>query len=121
MPESVSVLIFAREDLISALLGLLVETSGHIAMLPKDNEDSGSAMRRLRPSVVIVDCDHKDCTEGLVRAANEVGARLILYSASREPEYVRRVAAPSRSLSFTFPIEPPRLDLLIRQTERQAS
>jgi len=116
MSESVLVLILAREELISALLGLLVETTGHSVGFAKPDESSQDAMLRLRPKVVIVDCDHRDCTGDLVKAANEVGARLILFSASREAEYVRRAAAPSRSQSFTFPIEPPRLDSMIRQT-----
>lgn len=115
MPDSISVLVLAREELIAALLGLLVETTGHTVDFAKPGEASVAAMRRLRPGVIIVDCDHSDCTEDLVRAAREVGARLILYSAAREPEYVRKVAAPSRSQSFTFPIEPPQLDALIRE------
>lgn len=115
MPDPVSVLILAREELISALLGLLLETTGHSVSFANPKEGSADAMRRVRPSVVLVDCDHRDCTDELVRAAKETGARLILFSASREPEYVRRVAAPSRSDYFTFPIEPPQLDSLIRQ------
>lgn len=115
MPDPVSVLILAREELIAALLGLLVETTGHSVSFAQPKERSAEAMRRLRPGVAIVDCDHRDCTGDLVKAANEVGARLILFSASREPEYVRRIAAPSHSDSFTFPIEPPQLDSLIRQ------
>lgn len=110
-----TVLILAREELISALLGLLVESTGHSVMFAKVGEKSMDAIQRLGPQVVIVDCDHQDCTENLVQAAKQVGAKLILFSASREAEYVRRAAAPSRSQSFTFPIEPPRLDFLIRQ------
>lgn len=115
MPGGVSVLILAREELISALLGLLVEATGHSASFAEPDETSADAMRRTRPGVVIVDCDHRDCTEDLVKAAREIGARLILFSASREPDYVRKVAAPSHSKSFTFPIEPPQLDSIIRQ------
>lgn len=114
MSDSLSVLILAREELISALLGLLVETTGHSVSFAAPKESSRDAMRRIRPNVVIVDCDHRDCTGDLVKAANEVGAQLILFSASREPEYVRKMAAPSHSQSFTFPIEPPRLDSMIR-------
>ena len=116
MSEPVLVLILAQEELISALLGLLVETTGHVVAFAKGGESSQEAMRRLLPKVIIVDCDHRDCTGDLVKVANEIGARLILFSASREADYVRRVAAPSRSQSFTFPIEPPRLDSMIRQT-----
>lgn len=115
MSDSVGVLILAREELISALLGLLVETTGHPVFFAKPDERAEDAVRRTGPKVVIVDCDHRDCTQDLVRAANEVGARLILFSASRDPEYVRRAAAPSHSQSFTFPIEAPQLDSMIRQ------
>lgn len=115
MPDGVSVLILAREELISALLGLLVETTGHSASFAGPSEPSEDAIRRTRPDVVIVDCDHRDCTDDLVRVAREFGARLILFSASREAEYVRKAAAPSRSQSFTFPIEPPQLDSMLRQ------
>jgi DNA-binding NtrC family response regulator len=115
MTDSVRVLILAREELISALLGLLVETTGHSVLFAEPEEGSEDAMRRIGPQVVIVDCDHRDCTEDLVRAANEVGARLILFSASRDLDYVRRVAAPSHSQSFIFPIEAPQLDSMIRR------
>lgn len=114
MSDSLSVLILAREELISALLGLLVEATGHSVYFATPEENTPDAVRRIRPNVVIVDCDHRDCTGDFMKAANEVGARLILFSASREPEYVRKVAALSHSQSFTFPIEPPRLDSMIR-------
>ncbi|MEX1186180.1 MAG: hypothetical protein WEA80_06290 [Gemmatimonadaceae bacterium] len=115
MSDPVCVLIFAREELISALLALLVETTGHSVVFAGPDERSEEAMRRLLPRVVIVDCDHRDCTGDLVNTANTLGARLILFSASREPDYVRRAAAPSNSQSFTFPIGPPALDSMIRQ------
>lgn len=115
MSVSLSVLVLAREELISALLGLLVETTGHTVSFATPEETSPAAVRRIRPAVIIVDCDHRDCTDDMAKAALEVGARLILFSASREAEYVRKIAAPSHSQSFTFPIEPPRLDSMIRQ------
>lgn len=72
-------------------------------------------MRRIVPQVIIVDCDHRECTEDLVEAARDIGARLILFSASRDAEYVQKVAALSDSQSFTFPIEAPQLDSMIRR------
>ncbi len=115
MSDSVSVLILAREELIAALLGLLVETTGHSVIFAQPKEGSPDAVRRIRPDVVIVDCDHQDCSEELMAAGSDVGARMILYSASRDADYVRKVAAPSHSASFTFPIEPPQLASLIRR------
>lgn len=115
MSDSVGVFVLAREELISALLGLLVEARGHYVSFAEPEERAKDAMRRIQPQVAIVDCDHKDCADDLVQAANDIGARLILFSASRDPEYVRKVAAPSHSQSFTFPIEPPRLDSMIRR------
>lgn len=115
MSDSVGVLILAREELISALLGLLVETTGHSVFFAERGEGAEEAMRRIGPQVVIVDCDHWECTDDLVQAANQVGARLILFSAFRDSDYVRKMAAPSHSQSFTFPIEPPQLDSMIRR------
>lgn len=115
MSSSVGVLILAREELISALVGLLVEMTGHAPFFAEPDERADDALRRIRPQVVIVDCDHRECTEDLVQAANEVGARLIMFSASRDPEYVQKKAAASRAQAFTFPIEPPQLDSMIRQ------
>ncbi len=114
MPDPTSILILAREEIISALLGLLVESRGHNVLFGNLGESTYDAIRRLRPNVVIVDCDHHDCSGELAETAKEVGARLILFSASREPAYVKKAAAPSHSQSFTFPIEPPMLDSLIR-------
>ena len=115
MSSSVGVLILAREELISALVGLLVETTGHTVFFAEPEERAEDAMRRIGPQVVIVDCDHRECTEDLVQAASQVGARLILFSASRDPEYVRKLADASHSQSFTFPIEAPQLDSMIRR------
>jgi DNA-binding NtrC family response regulator len=115
MPDSVGVLILAREELISALVGLLVESTGHSVFFAEPEERAETAMRRIGPQIVIVDCDHRDCTEDLVQAAKEVGARLILFSASRDPEHVRKAAATARSQSFTFPIEASQLDSMIRR------
>ena len=115
MPDLAGVLVLAREELISALIGLLVEASGHSVFFANPGERAEDAVRRTRAQVVIVDCDHSECTQDLVRAASEVSARLILFSASRDPDYVRRAAAASRSQSFTFPIEAPQLDSLIRR------
>jgi hypothetical protein len=117
MPETqTTVLILAREELISALLGLFVESLGHTPLFANPGEGTPDAVRRLRPGgVVIVDCDHTDCNEDLMQAAKDVGARLILFSPSREAEYVKKAAAPSHSQSFTFPIQPPELDAIIRR------
>lgn len=45
MPDSVGVLILAREELISALVGLLVETTGHAVFFARPGERAEDAMR----------------------------------------------------------------------------
>lgn len=114
LSEPTAVLILAQEELISALLGMLVESTGHEALFADPNEKSEDALRRLRPITALVDCDHQDCSEDLIRAAKDVGARLVLFSASRDADYVRKLAQLSDSQSFTFPIDPPVLDSIIR-------
>lgn len=99
-------LILAREEVVAALLGLMVELRGLEPIYLANADVAEDAIRRERPRVVVVDCDHHDCTETLLGAIREAGAKPILFSPFRfEPE-VRRVAARHGVDSFTLPTDP---------------
>lgn len=100
------VLILAREEVVAALLGLMVELRGLEPIYLAGADIAEDTIRRKKPAVVLVDCDHQDCTEALLAAARESGAKPILFSPFRfEPE-VRRVAARHGVESFTLPTDP---------------
>ena len=73
------VLILAREEVVAALLGLMVE---------------------------LIDCDHPDCTDALIDTIRRLDATPILFSPFRMQSEVRAVAARHRVRAFTLPTDP---------------
>lgn len=100
------VLILAREEVVAALLGLMVELRGLEPIYLGRADIAEDTIRRERPSVVVVDCDHQDCTESLLAAVRDSGAKTILFSPFRFEAEVRRVAARHGVESFTLPTDP---------------
>ena len=86
-----AVLILSSDPLPAALLGAAVELAGHGPSFPRDGEPPRAALLRLRPDVVLVDCEHEDaCTESFIGPAIMTGARVILV---RSPGSTRELGA----------------------------
>lgn len=81
-----NVLILAREEVVAALLGLMVELHG---FQPK-----------------FVDCDHPDCTEALIQTIRRLDATPILFSPFTMQHEMRAAAARHGVRSFTLPTDP---------------
>lgn len=78
------VLILSADALAAALLGAAVELAGHQPHFPESHEVAREALRRVRPRLVVVDCDHRDaCAEAFVGPALMTGARLLLFDSKR--------------------------------------
>ena len=101
-----NVLILAREELIAALLGLMVELRGLQPMFLKREESVTEALTRLAFDAVVIDCDHPDCTGDLLDTITSAGAVPILFSPSRMQAEVREVAVRHGIRSFTLPTDP---------------
>jgi DNA-binding response OmpR family regulator len=108
------VLILAREEVVAALLGLMVELRGLEPMYLAKADIAEDAIRRERPEVVVIDCDHRDCTDTLLAAVKESGAKPILFSPFRFESDVRRVAARHGADSFTLPTDPESFGRMLR-------
>ncbi|HEU4748403.1 MAG TPA: hypothetical protein VFS56_07865 [Gemmatimonadaceae bacterium] len=108
------VLILAREEIVAALLGLMVELRGLDPVYLDKAEIAEEVIRRERPTVVVIDCDHQDCTESLLSAVREVGAKPILFSPFRLAAEVKRVASRHGVESFTLPADPESFGRLLR-------
>ena len=100
------VLILAREEVVAALLGLMVELRGLEPIYLGRADIAEDTIRRERPAVVVVDCDHQDCTESLLAAVRDSGAKPILFSPFRFETEVRRIAARHGVGFFTLPTDP---------------
>ena len=108
-------LILAREDLVAALLGLMVEVAGFEPKFAGRDEPVADAIAEERPQAVLIDCDHPDLDEGLVGLLRNSSARPILFSAFRKPGEVSRLATRYGTESFTLPVESATFTQILRR------
>lgn len=80
----VAVLVFSSDPLAGALLGAAVELGGYQPHFAAAEESARSALLRVRPRVVLIDCDHEEsCSEEFVGPALMIGARVLLIRSGR--------------------------------------
>ncbi|HEY8831499.1 MAG TPA: hypothetical protein VIM21_03235 [Gemmatimonadaceae bacterium] len=101
-----NILILAREEIVAALLGLMVELHGDQPKFVDRSESVDDAIRQERPGAVLIDCDHPECTEQLIETIRRLDATPILFSPFRVHHEVRTVATRHGVQSFTLPTDP---------------
>ena len=100
------VLILSTDPLAAALLGAAVELVGHTPYFPRENENPRDTLRRIRPAVVLIDCDQEDaCSETFFGPAMMTGARLAVFSSSRSQRALGPIAAEFGVHAFGLPID----------------
>jgi DNA-binding NtrC family response regulator len=100
-----SVLILAREDVVAALLGMLVEIKGLQPKFLGRAEPAEEVILREKPQAVIIDCDHPECREELLESIKRIGAQPILFSPFRMEPEVMSVADRHGLRAFTLPTD----------------
>jgi len=100
-----TVLILAREEVVAALLGMMVELRGLQPKFLGSAEAAEEAILREKPETVIIDCDHPDCRDDLVESIMRAGSVPILFSPFRMQAEVRSAAARHGVRSFTLPTD----------------
>lgn len=107
-----NVLILAREDVIAALLGLMVELRGMRAHFIAEGESLAAALDggQLR---VLIDCDHPDCNAETLELIRKRGGEPILFSPFRFQAEVTRLASHYGTRCFTLPTDPEVLGKLL--------
>jgi hypothetical protein len=107
------VLILSADALAAALLGAAVELAGHHPNFPEPHEAAREALRRVRPRLVVADCDHEDaCTEAFVGPAIMTGAHVLLFDSKRHGDQGVTVA---RRLGLDVVHLPEDHDVLVRR------
>ncbi|HST06647.1 MAG TPA: hypothetical protein VLJ83_00655 [Gemmatimonadaceae bacterium] len=99
-------LILARDEVVAALLGLLVELKGYQPRFPDMDESPLEALARERFNAVVLDCDHPECGDRLLAEIKNAAAQAILFSPLRLNDEVREVAERHGARSFTLPTDP---------------
>ena len=84
----------------------MVELRGLDPVYLDKAEIAEEVIRRERPTVVVIDCDRQDCSESLLAAVREAGAKPILFSPFRFAAEVKRVAGRHGVESFILPADP---------------
>ena len=101
-----TVLILAREEVVAALLGLLVELCGYQPAYVQKGETAADACARLGCSKLVIDCDHWECSKKTLSAIKNSGVKVLLFSAARIPSDLKRAAGSLGIDAFTLPIGP---------------
>ena len=101
-----TVLILAREEVVAALLGLLVELRGYQPVYAHRGETPAEACARVGCDKIVIDCDHFDCNEKTLRNLQLSGVKVVLFSPSRIPSDVKRTSGSLGVSAFTLPIGP---------------
>ena len=111
------VLILARESVIAALLGLLLELEQYEPVFAEPDERYADAIRRVRaPLVVILDGESDEARSDIFHArAAQSGARVILFGAPGAAEQVRDAARTRRLPFFAMPVDRATLGFVLRE------
>lgn len=79
-----AVLILSSDALAAALLGAAVELAGHQPHFARQAEPARSALLRVRPKLVLIDCDHEEsCSDEFVGPALMTGGKVLLFRSRR--------------------------------------
>jgi DNA-binding NtrC family response regulator len=100
-----TVLILAREEVVAALLGMLVELRGLQPRFLGKAEPIEDAILREKPCAVVIDCDHPDCRDELFETIRNAGAQPVLFSPFRMQPEIRSAAERNGIRSFTLPTD----------------
>lgn len=101
--KSPSALILSHDSVGAALIGAAVEFAGLDAAFPADGERLRDALRRVRPVVVLADCDRDDASaEAFVGPAMMTGARVVVYCSAADARSIDRARTLAERYDLVF-------------------
>jgi hypothetical protein len=114
-----SILVFSTDPLAAALVGACIELAGFEPVFAHDEENPRDILLRVRPRLVLVDCDHEGaCTESFLGPVLMTGARILVFSSRRSKRQSDKMVQQFGVRSFTLPIE---YDELLRLLTEEAA
>lgn len=98
-------MVLANEEVISALLGAMVELDGYTPLFAAADESPLTAICRHRPDLLLLDCEHEFAWDvHSMRCVPPVGTRILLFSAMRSQREVEQIAARYGVSAFVLPV-----------------
>ena len=99
------ILVLASEDVISALLGAMVELYGYKPVFPVPSERPLDAAQRTRADLILLDCEDDLAWDAdAIRSIGEWGSRVLLFSALRSQREVDEIADRHGISAFALPL-----------------
>ena len=100
-----SIMVLANEEVISALLGAMVELDGYTPLFPAADEQPLTAICRHRPDLLLLDCEHELAWDShAMRTILPSRTRILLFSAMRSQREVEQIAARYGIRAFVLPV-----------------
>ena len=98
-------MVLANEEVISALLGAMVELDGYSPLFPAADEQALTAICRHRPDLVLLDCEHELAWDAhAMRSILPTRTRILLFSAMRSQREVEQIGARYGVPAFVLPV-----------------
>jgi len=111
-----AVLVLSSDPLAAALMGAAIELAGHAPRFPLSEEIARTALLRVRPKLVLIDCDHEDgCSDAFIGPALMTGSRVLLFRSRRTHRDVTEIAGRLGLQVMDMPIEHEPLTRLFDQ------
>ena len=98
-------MVLANEEVISALLGAMVELDGYAPLFPAPDEQPLTALRRHRPDLLLLDCEHEFAWDAQsMNGIPATGTRVLLFSAMRSQREIEQIAVRYGVPAFILPV-----------------
>ena len=111
-----TILVLSSDPLAAALLGAAIELSGQAPRFPRVEEPARDALLRVRPRLVVIDCDHADaCSEAFIGPALMTGSGVILFRSRRSRNDVTELSTRLGLRVVEMPMEHESLSALFRE------
>ena len=109
-------LVLSPDPLAAALLGAAIELAGHVPRFPLSEEAARIALLRVRPRLVVIDCDHEDgCSDAFIGPALMTGSRVLLFRSRRTRRDVTELTGRLDLHVMHMPMEHEPLTRLLHQ------
>ena len=110
------VLVLSADPLAAALLGAAIELAGLAPRFPHPDEAARAALLRIRPSLVLIDCDHEDgCSDAFIGPALMTGSRVLLFKSRRTRRDVTELTGRLGVRVMDMPMEHESLTQVLHQ------
>ena len=110
------VLVLSSDPLAAALIGAAIELAGHDPRFARSDESARAALLRVRPRLVVVDCDHVEaCSDGFIGPALMTGSRVLLFRSPRTRRDVSELTGRLGLRVMDMPLEHEPLTRLLHE------